>query len=304
MSDDVLELLPDAFITDAGWARVNCPFCGDATGKDDRRQSLSVATDSGFYRCWKCETQGFVDPDAIPLRPRRRTSYSTETKRIVAPPNFVGLDDPSAYWARRYVLEVPIYDANGNGLWPTQIDKPRGLDPDVCEAAGVGTCSRGGYANRVIVPVTKPDGELGGWVARMWCKPAATGWDSLRYFVPSVMKRGNLLYNERAVYDEAATTPLIVVEGVFDALRHWPDAVAVFGKPTDTHLSILRRTTRPIAVVLDPDARMKGWALATKLQLYRKDAVQVHLPSKTDAAETDPQTLNRLVTQAFQRKSQ
>ena len=282
MSDEVLALLPTAFITDAGWARINCPFCADETGKEDKRQSLSVAIDSGYYSCWKCETKGFVDVDGIPLQPRRRTYGRVEPKVIVPPPNFVPLSNPSAVYARQYL-------------------KARELDLEICESAGVGTCSRGGYSNRVIVPIIKPDDQWGGWVARLWCKPAADGWDSIRYLYPKGMDRGNLLYNERAVYDESATTPLIVVEGVFDALRHWPNAVAVLGKPTDGHLNILRRTNRSIAVVMDPDARKKGWALTMQLRLYRKHAVQVHLQSGTDPAETPPEILNRLIDQAFKK---
>ena len=45
-----------SFITASGFARANCPFCNR-----DRKQCLSINVRTGWYKCWKCATNGRIN---------------------------------------------------------------------------------------------------------------------------------------------------------------------------------------------------------------------------------------------------
>jgi DNA primase len=167
----------------------------------------------------------------------------------------------------------------------------RGLELRTVKAAGVGACTRGDWAGRIIVPITSPEG---GWlwhVGRAW-SPAAVR----PYMYPRGARKG-LLYNASALARES-DEPVLVVEGVFDALAHWPDAVAVLGKPTEEHIEALAAARRPVCVVLDGDAWREGEALAMRLQLEGQRAGHVKLGPRQD-----PDEVSRAEMRARARKS-
>jgi DNA primase len=94
------------------------------------------------------------------------------------------------------------------------------------------------------------------------------------------------MFNHATLLKET-DTPAIIVEGVFDAIAFWPDAVAVLGKPTPAQVYALASARRPIAVVLDGDAWEEGEMLALKLRFEGQRAGSVHLPPRVDPDEVD-----------------
>ena len=100
------------------------------------------------------------------------------------------------------------------------------------------------------MPVLTSAGAWRGWVARA-CDSRA----SRKYLNAPGMSLGGVgaLFNEAALA-EVTDEPALVVEGPFDALAYWPQAVAVLGKPTEPQMLTLLRAVRPVVVVLDGDA--------------------------------------------------
>lgn len=246
-----------------GWWRANCPFCLTETGSPDKRQSWACMGLNGFYHCFRCSTRGRVRnvPEAILLA--TPTEARPEVEAFDPPLGFTRLGDDcsiSLRPARRYLAR-------------------RGISRCTVKEARVGACIEGSWAYRVIVPVLV-DGVCRGYVGRDW-----TNKQELRYRYPPGMHR-DVLFNQAAVFEETSE-PLLLVEGIFDALPYWPRAVAFLGKPTAAHKSVLCNARRPLVVVLDGDAWEEGWAYALELQVYGLEATSIRLPPKTDPNDVD-----------------
>lgn len=248
----------DARPTGAGWARGLCPVCEERTGKADKKGSWSISLTTGFWVCWKCSARGvlrdrgpLVEVEEAPPPPPMRL-----------PAGFLALGEgPGASAlvtepARRYLAG-------------------RGLTPEAIRTAGIGAVPDWG---RVVLPIWAPGPTFKGWVARAYVPTDRT------YLYPKGFSRADTLYNEAAL-DVASNEPVLVVEGVFDALAWWPDAVAVLGKPSHWQEDRLTTSRRPVAVVLDGDAWREGWALAMLLRLRGQTAGCVKLPAGADPDE-------------------
>jgi DNA primase len=171
----------------------------------------------------------------------------------------------------------------------------RGLGLDIWRTAHIGVCLSGWLEGRIIVPVMatgNPNfygGNWQGWVGRsIPGEPAQVG--KPKYLYPKGMPRGTALYNQQAL-SVVTSTPVIVVEGVFDALTLWPNAVAVLGKPTETHAWMLSKAHRPVVVVLDGDAHEEGEMFARKLRVMGQTTGWVNLPPEKDPDQVDKEWL-------------
>jgi hypothetical protein len=254
--------------TSGEWLRAACPFCEEG-GKRDRKSSLAVRKDTGYFYCLKCGIKGFLEGDEYE---REDAPRDTTIPQFDQPFGFYELaDDPgrcASIFAdhRRYL--------KGRGV-------PRSLQRQV----GIGACDDGFWAGRVIIPfkVAAYPRWLG-WSARLIAPPHrdAEGAAALPYLYPKGMPRGQFLFNHDALSSET-DVPLLVVEGAFDALPYWPHAAACWGKPSQLHVeALIKSRERPICVALDGDAWKQGEALAMRLRFEGVRAGFVRLPPGED----------------------
>lgn len=277
----------DGVIVTPGWNRANCAQCEDLDGTEDYKASLGFNTNTQGYNCYKCGAHGRL-PD----------NYAAQL-----------LDDAGA------IEDVVLGDGESEEVQP--VEQPYGLTSalDVDWALHFLTGPKGDFSlgaqcralsrqcveeacvgcvphpvagqmklrNRVIVPVPDyfdPSNPLRGWVAR-----DVTGKALAPYLNSRNMQRDEILFNEPALYVQT-DDPVFVVEGTMDALRLWPNAVAVLGKPIPPHVDLILGAKRPVVIMLDGDAWEDGRAFALMIQFKdRKQAVQVgnlKLPPKVD----------------------
>lgn len=255
------------FTTASGFVRTNCPYCVLVLGKEDRKQCLAISSTTGYYRCWRCHTSGKLDlEDATPVQ-----QAPADVQPIAPPEDFMPLTEEPA--ASALCADEAREYLRGRGL----------TDEAVWRAAGLGVCVTGRYGGRVIAPVLDPEGVWQGWVGRAWVKKADKPYTNCPGM--SLGARG-ALYNEAALY-AWEDSPVLVVEGVFDALAYWPHAVAVLGKPTDPQLATLAGCARPVVLVLDGDAWEEAWMLAMRLRFDGQRAGYVRLPPRMDPDDMD-----------------
>ena len=268
--------------------RVLCPFCvSSKTGRADRSLHFSP---NGFYYCFRCGTKGKLRgySDDLP-----RDAPEADPGLRALPEEFFPLADEPA-------VSAVAFDPARAYL------ARRGVSPATVVRFGIGGVVEGRYAGRVLVPLEPPYGALGchkgdrgtldvptspsgtvgpttgGFVARDW-----TGRAGRPYLYPAGMSRERLyLHSALAVRTDV---PVLVVEGVFDALAHVGEdgcaAVALLGKPTHAQILALRATVRPVVVVLDGDAWSESWALCARLRFEGGRAGCVRLPPRTDPDE-------------------
>lgn len=239
------------------WLRAECPFCPSVVGKRDTSRAFSINRQHWGWHCFRCGTAGHLDrPAGEDVVQQERTAA-----RIERPEHYLPLgEEPGATahvteQARRYLVA-------------------RRVAPRLWAEARIGACAQGRYAGRVVVPILSGDTWLG-WVGRAWSRKVPKP-----YIYPSGPWRGRALFNHAALHTSGEV--LYVVEGVFDALALWPNAVAVLGKPSHEQVEALLLSRRPVVVVLDGDAWVEGWSLAMRLRLMGVRAGSVRLPPKTD----------------------
>ncbi len=245
----VLAVVEGEHVSAAGWVRVHCPFC-----QHGAKKNLAYNTESTWYQCWRCGTKGFTD-----RKPR-------EVHQVVLPPNSTDLPeefvpfnfDSQGISSRRYYAYL----------------SSRGVSLQDAMAAGVGYCPRGKYANSLLVPVVS-QGKHHGFVAR--------SISTKEYRYPPGMERGKYFFNhDRLVATNGADEVAIIVEGVFDALPHFPYAVACLGKPSALHFELMMQYPGTLCIALDADAQDEGWIICKKLQLSGVVAKFVKLPPGLD----------------------
>mgnify|MGYP003144912515 FL=1 len=159
------------------------------------------------------------------------------------------------------------------------LDK-RGITYDEAITYGMGFCTEGRWKDRLIVPIYL-HGVLRGFVGRSVIDPpeylSKQGkkiWSRINRYIKVLNPKGfnssRLLFNYDQITDE-----IIITEGIFDALRCGPKAVALFGK----HLSsfqenlIRKKKLKKLYVMLDSDAHddaedMCHRFAATGLEVY------------------------------------
>jgi hypothetical protein len=275
--DTVAEAMAGRRPNKNGKARANCPFCIFVDGKPDRRQSLSLDSATGWWSCFRCDTRGRLphSEELVTLAP----VVVQEREAIELPPHSYPL------WKEPGLTAYGLTAAR-------DYLATRGVSPEVIESAQLAACARGKFAGRIIVPIYRADGRLGGYAGRAW------GFNRMRYLYGEGTDRSTLLYNEAALHVET-DEPVLAVEGTFDSFPYWPNVVAFLGKPAGTQLAILAKAKRPVVIALDGDAWLEGWAACMQLSLKPGFRVGcLRLPPRTDPAD-DPAWVREQIPRAL-----
>ena len=133
--------------------------------------------------------------------------------------------------------------------------KKRGLLPEEIIRYNIGYCETGDYSGRIIIPSYDSNGILNYFVGRNFYD------NGMSYKNPEISK--DIIGFELFVnWNE----PIILVEGVFDAIAVRRNAIPLFGKtiPKKLLLEILRKKPPKIYIALDKDAIKSSIEIAKK----------------------------------------
>lgn len=278
----VREFFPGSSLNASNIA-IPCPLCGDG------KRRLYINPKNGLWICFKCGAKGsfpkFVyklakdDPSLNPLEWLAESVYEPIVPDT-APP--VVLDPLKADECPlpedfQFMWETPTLDgpfAIVNADYVAMKNEAfnylsgRGVNPlDI--RYGFGYCTRGKYAGRVIVPVTAINGVRVGWIAR-----DISGKSPVKVLTPSGSKIKNHVFGLGHALEDGHRH-IVLVEGVFDALRHGTAFCALLGKMISAgQMSQLVRNRDKIdriTVFLDADATHDGKLLVEHLKMYFKE---------------------------------
>lgn len=285
--DDLLSAAAIAIPTGTGFLRGYCPYCEEeAGGVTPSKRNLSINVVTGRFNCWRCEEYGYIrgldevifieheDYDDAP------DEDEPEDVEFQLPREFVSL---SSRDSRDSISMRAAY----------RFLKSRNVPRKAIPGARLGATTHGFYQYSVVVPIYD-HGRCRGYVARRVLEKT--------YLYPKGMKRGEVMFNMDAL-SVRTDEPCIIVEGCFDALPHWPHAVAVLGKPSRIHEEMLRAAKRPLAICLDADAQRQGWALATSLSMHGVRAEYLQLRPGTDPGDTPREWMMREIERLFRKRS-
>ena len=144
--------------------------------------------------------------------------------------------------------------------------KNRGIESYDIERYDIGYCDKGDYAGRIIVPSYDADNKLNYFLARDF-----TGNAYLKYKNPPVSKDVVVFENQIDFFE-----PLILCEGVFDAIAIRRNAIALLGKniPNKLKMRLIEHGVKEVSIVLDNDAFKNALYLSESLM---NDNIKVRL---------------------------
>lgn len=264
--------------TSKGNYAFKCPFC--THHKNKMEISLrTTAKRENFWHCWVCGAKG--------------KTILTLFKKIKAPQDKIAelniLIIPSKKEENiiQGAPELPkefisLSDAVENKI--AQIEakhalkflKKRSITQNDIIKYNIGFCKEGPYAERVIIPSYSELGQLNYFIARSYKD------SDRKYKNPPIAAKEAIGFELYINWD----APIILVEGIFDALTIKRNVIPLFGKVLHDKLmkKLVESSVNRIYIALDADARKDALKQAEKLMSYGKEVYLVEMEGK-DANE-------------------
>jgi DNA primase len=222
-----------------------CPFCNHS------KQKLQVNTETQKWHCWTCNSGGKkltsllkkLDVDRKTISIIREiygdSNYNpkledADTKvYIQLPKEFISLGESPKGFNPEYKHAIHYLTQRGIGI------------KDIIKY-NIGYCKEGLYGQRIIIPSYNSDGSLNYFVSRSYYPE-----NKMKYKNPPISK--NIICFESQVnWNE----PIILCEGVFDAITIKRNAIPLLGKFPSRNLveKIFMSGVSDIIISLDSDA--------------------------------------------------
>lgn len=248
----------------------HCPFCNHRKPKLE----INMATnEQGFnpWECWVCQTKG---------RTIRSLLKQLKTPRDVAQDILKYLPKGSEIeYQQLSIVELPeefqpLYNSSPTSVVANIVKKylnERGLTDIDYLKYGIGYCTTGEYGGRIIIPSYSESGTLNFFVARTY------DGNYYKYKNPEASK--DIIFFENLINWNA---PIVLCEGVFDAIAIKRNAVPLLGKSVSNELykKILTSNVHEIYIALDTDAQDRAIQIAEKFLNQGKRVFLINLPDK------------------------
>lgn len=263
-----------------------CPVC------KHHKPKLIVNVSTGQYNCWTCHppTKGktpvslFKKLEVPHEKIVEMKSYfkgdktkveDAKSNKLWLPEEFVSLSNPGTSLEARHAMAYL---------------KSRGISERDIIKYNIGYCRSGRYRNRIIVPSYDKNGNVNYFIARSFEK------DPLRkYDAPSVQKT-EIIGLE---YFINWSVPVILCEGIFDAIAIKRNAIPLFGKtiPKSLMLKLVESEVKTVYLALDKDALKEALTYSEQLLNQGKEVYLIELDGK-DPSELGFENMTKLLHRA------
>jgi len=185
----------------------------------------------------------------------------------------------------------PLYSASKTSVVANLVRKylyERGLTDNDFIKYGVGYATTGEFGGRVIIPSYSESNQLNFFVARTY------DGNYYKYKNPEASK--DIIFFENLIN---WSQPIILCEGVFDAIAIRRNAIPILGKSISTSLykKIITSPLQDIYVALDTDARERALQIAEKFLNEGKRIFLIDLTDK-DPSQMGFKAFTELIQQA------
>ena len=264
----------------------NCPHCKHHKPKLEVNFTENKDGHNPWH-CWVCGKKGKsiglllrgagasqdVINEAKTLAKDVNHTYVEKTKTSISlPDEFIGLNNVDssrisarhalAYLKRRNISKYDILKYN------------------------IGYCEKGMYANMIIIPTYDVDGRLNYFTARSFEKDPY-----VKYRNPQVSR--DIIPNEHMINWDV---PLILCEGLFDAIAIKRNAIPLLGKNIQKNLmkKIVTSLVDKIYIALDKDAVKQALRFCENLMAQGKEVYLVDMQDK-DPSEMGFENFTKLI---------
>ena len=248
-----------------------CPICKHKNAK------LMVNVKTGNYNCFTCHpkttgkspvsllkkigspSEAIIEMKGYFVNDTTLIKAEEEVKLVHLPKEFINLID--------------TYDTCLEKRQAVTYLKKRGVSSIDIVKYNIGYCKTGRYRNKVIIPSYNSNGRLNYFIARSFEKEPKLKIDSPE------CKKSELIGFE---YYINWNTPVILCEGIFDAMAIKRNAIPLFGKTISKALMIklLQSDVETVYLALDDDAIRESIDHAQKLLDLGKEVYIIKLEGK------------------------
>jgi DNA primase len=263
--------------TSRGNYSFKCPFCTHHKNKLEIN-CITNAKSENPWHCWVCEAKGKTIRSLL-KNMKAPSNKLTELNMIIAP--------GKEYKQISTILELPkefisLTDIVENRITTIESKhaikflRNRGITADDIVKYNIGFCNDGPYKERVIIPSYDENGIVNYFIARAY-KDGPT-----KYKNPPADAKSAIGWELYINWD----APIILVEGMFDALTIKRNVIPLFGKIIHEKLmkKLVASSVNRIYIALDPDAIKNALKYCEQLMAYGKEIYLVELDGK-DANE-------------------
>jgi DNA primase len=267
----------------------HCPFCNHRKPKLE----INMATNEkghNPWECWVCQTRGRTirsllkqlntpkDQAALILKylPKGSEIEYTGVSIVELPKEYQRLDQATSTSVVANLVKNYLYD--------------RGLTDNDFIKYGIGYCTSGEYGGRVILPSYSGSNRLNYFVGRSF------DGNYFKYKNPESSK--DIIFYENLINWDC---PIILCEGVFDAIAIRRNAIPILGKSISNELwrKLLTSKLTDIYIALDLDAQDAALKMAEKFIAAGFRVFLIELPGK-DPSEMGFKDFTELVQNAIE----
>lgn len=245
-----------------------CPFCHHRTHK------FAVNVNKNVFHCWHCGAKGrslitlFKRLDVSPYQMQRLRECLTDEQLQAHTTS--GDDTPELHLPREF---IPLWEPSRSFAYLRAVKylKERGITGTDVLRYQMGYAIDGPYANRIIIPSYDETNSLNYFVAR------AFYGDKMKYRNPPVSK--NVVVFENQINWDV---PVVLCEGVFDAIAIRRNAIPLLGKfiPSTLKKKLISNKVSSVYIALDSDATLDALELERTLSPYGIDVKMVMFDKK------------------------
>jgi DNA primase len=252
-----------------------CPFC------NHHKQKLQVNTDSQKWHCWTCNSGGKKLTSLLKKLDVDRKTISI-IREIYGDSNYnPQLEDADTKVFISLPKEFKSLNEVPNGFNPEYKHaihylNERGITEKDIVKYNIGYCMEGLYSRRVIIPSYNSDGSLNYFVSRSYYPE-----EKMKYKNPPISKNV-ICFDSQVNWNE----PIILCEGVFDAITIKRNAIPLLGKFPSRLLveKIFMSGITDIIISLDNDAINEALKAA---EYFRKQGIHVKMMYLKDKDAAD-----------------
>ena len=264
--------------TSKGNYAFKCPFC---THHKPKLEVNLRTTDKreNFWHCWICGAKGKTLLSLF-KKIKAPTNKIAELNILVIPENTKSIELSTLQLPKEFISLINSIEdrvAQIEAKHALKFLKQRGLKQDDIIKYNIGFCKEGKYEGRVIIPSYNEDRKLNYFIARDY-----KGETPQKYKNPPVAAKDVIGFELYINWD----APIILVEGMFDALTIKRNVIPLFGKAIHGKLmeKLVKASVDRIYIALDNDARRDALKQAEMLMSYGKEVYMVEMEGK-DANE-------------------
>jgi DNA primase len=204
------------------------------------------------------------------------TVIDTKIKsRVQLPEDFIPLINPDTALETRHALSYL---------------KSRNINQHDIYKYNIGFCKKGRFKNKIVIPSYNESGQINYFIARSFDKNAHLKYDS------PVCDKNSIIGLE---YFINWSIPVILCEGIFDAMAIRRNAIPLFGKtiPKALMMKLVIPEVKTIYLALDNDALTESLDYAQQLIDLGKEVYLVELNEK-DPSQLGFDNMTKLLHQA------